>query len=42
LDVNTVLQGKTQIEDIRMFEKRLLRRSAELNREIVTGGWEAF
>jgi hypothetical protein len=37
-----VLQGKTQIEDIRIFEKRLLRGSVELNREEVTGGWEAF
>jgi hypothetical protein len=36
------LQGKTQIEDIRIFEKRLLRRSVGLNREAVTGGWEAF
>lgn len=35
------LQDETQVEDIRIFEKRLLR-SVELNREVVTRGWEAF
>jgi len=40
--MNVVLQGGTQVEDIRIFEKRLLRRSVGLNREVVTRGWEAF